>query len=167
MWHPANGGQPVSPQDQSRNNLPQCDGNNLDDLNYSLGNNDDQDNNNSYDFNNNDNSNQDEHVSAREIKQYREIFNSLAILFPDKFEATSQDVPQHMKQFKDQKCVNKLKIDPNLEGSWYFPSNKEESDDSVGYWPPNTRFPSETVTYLPRYNLKPPQKTFRHFHSRL
>ena len=71
-------------------------------LNYSLGNNDDQDNNNSYDFNN-DNSNQDEHVSAREIKQYREIFNSLAILFPDKIEATSQDVPQHIKQFKRSK----------------------------------------------------------------
>ena len=47
MWHPSNGGQPVSPQVHSRNNLPQCDGNNLDDLNYSVGNNDVQDINNS------------------------------------------------------------------------------------------------------------------------
>ena len=100
------------------------------------------------------------YATISEINLTRDIFSSLAQLFPDKFTTKDNtDVPESFKLFKNQrKTINLLKIDPNLKGSWLIPSHKEESSDTVGYWPPTTKFPSEQVIYPPEYNLRPPKR---------
>ena len=99
------------------------------------------------------------YASNIEIQQTREIFSDLSVLVPHRFTSKEiADLPESVKQFKDLKIVKLLKIDPNLEGSWLIPSNKEESSDSYGYWDPKTRFPSESSIYPPNYILKPPKR---------
>ena len=80
-------------------------------------------------------SNPEGFATVSEIQQTRDIFSSLAELFPNKF--TSKDtteLPESFKQFKNhRKAINLLKIEPNLKGSWLIPSHKKESSDTVGY----------------------------------
>merc|ERR1739842_34280 len=54
--------------------------------------------------------------------------------------------------------IYELKIDPILTGSWLVPSHKEESSDTIGFWPHTTKFPSEQVIYPPEYSLRPPKR---------
>ena len=109
--------------------------------------------------NNNNTGNPEGYASNIEVQQTREIFSDLSVLVPHRFTSKEiADLPESVKQFKDQKNIKLLKIDPNLEGSWMIPSNKEESSDSYGYWDPKTKFPSESTIYPPHYILKPPKR---------
>ena len=52
-----------------------------------------------------------------------------------------------------------LLLKPRLNGSWFIPSNKECDNDTIGCWPPETKFPSEKMpTKSPKDSpFKPPR----------
>ena len=101
------------------------------------------------------------YATKSEIALTREIFGDLAKIFPERFiTKDNTNVPESYKLFKDnKKPIYQLKIDPNLTGSWLVPSHKEESSDTIGFWPHTTKFPlTEQAIYPPDYSLRPPRR---------
>ena len=101
------------------------------------------------------------YATKTEIALTREIFGDIAKILPDRFiTKDNTDVPESYKLFKDnRKPIYQLKVDPNLTGSWLVPSHKEESSDTIGFWPQATKFPlTEQTIYPPDYSLRPPRR---------
>ena len=101
------------------------------------------------------------YASKTETALTRDIFSDLAKILPNRFiTKDNTEVPESYKLFKDNtKPIYQLKVDPNLTGSWLAPSHKEESSDTIGFWPQNTKFPlNEQTIYPPDYSLRPPRR---------
>merc|ERR1739842_197352 len=90
----------------------------------------------------------------------REIFTQLFEFFPESFSTKDDSViPESYKLFDiNKKPIYQLHIDPDLTGSWMIPTHKEESTDSFGFWPSDTKLPFANNATYPPESLRPPRR---------
>ena len=113
----------------------------------------------------------DDKSSNSKINIYKDCHKMLGEEFGDHFYTKTKNLPYYKNPqgedsknyFKTPSSIPLLKIDPDLEGSWFDPKDKENPSDRTTYWKSSTPFPSKSRITPKEYPLKaPPRNPYIH-----
>ena len=104
--------------------------------------------------------------SENRTRDYRETHTLLSELFPENFMTKERIVPYYKNPqsedaralFRDTPQNPMLKIEPDVRGSWFDPTDKEDPTDTTAYWGSKTKFPCKTHITPENYQLKAPSR---------
>ena len=97
-------------------------------------------------------------ATKSDVEKTREFFSTLAYLLPHRFSSEEQnETPECIKQFSYHDSKKLLKLEPKLDGTWFLPKYLDEESDTIGFWPPATKFPLSTRILPPDLAPKPPK----------
>ena len=107
-------------------------------------------------------------ASLSKSQELHRLFQELYDLFPQFFISEPTTAPWFESFYDCEGQVGsgsynvfrpKLKVSPDLTGSWLDPREKGHAEDSVGYWPHGVTLPPTTVKFTPPgYNISVPPR---------
>ena len=102
---------------------------------------------------------------------YRYLNKTLKKSHPGHFVEEERELPAYMNpssqdsmaMFYRPSNTPLITIKPNLAGSWYDPTHKDDVSDTISYWPNGTSFPTATRVNPKGCKIKaPPRNPFTH-----
>ena len=104
-------------------------------------------------------------------RDYRQFNRLLGEKLPLFFHTEASNLPYYRNprgeasraMFNSPADIPRVKIQPNLEGSWADPTHREDASDTAAYWPHTTKFPSLARITPQDYTQKaPPRNPYLH-----
>ena len=106
-----------------------------------------------------DSSDQEDEEDSRPsmTRELNEIMNNLSYMFPDRFSSDiNESMPIAQRVFQCKPSTPRLKLNPELSGSWLDPPKSVDSD--IGCWPKETKLPKGSMPYTKGYKFRPPNR---------
>ena len=106
-----------------------------------------------------DSSDQEDEEDSRPsmTRELNEIMNNLSYMFPDRFSSDiNESMPIAQRVFQCKPSTPRLKLNPELSGSWLDPPKSDDSD--IGCWPKETKLPKGSMPYTKGYKFRPPNR---------
>ena len=85
-------------------------------------------------------------------RKHLELLKKLSKILPDKFIFINNT----QRDLDDSEASLKIKINPDLTGSWLVTPDPSNDLDSYGLWPASTKFPSPRNNQTPTFEQKVP-----------
>ena len=91
--------------------------------------------------------------SEAKNKRHLDLLKKLAKILPDKFMFCNSSTQRDLDNWESSP---KIKINPNLKGSWLITPDPLNDLDSCGLWPASTKFPGTRNNQTPKFEQKVP-----------